>query len=80
MQLFYEEWNSKKSVEEALLNAKNKIRFMTANEIYQYIIQKDAASVIPEEMLENFLKIDSQQQIFSHPYYWAGFVCYKNLF
>ena len=53
---------------------------MTANEIYQYIIQKDAASVIPEEMLENFLKIDSQQQIFSHLYYWAGFVCYKNLF
>ncbi len=80
MQLFYEEWNQKKSVEESLLNAKEKIRLMTANEIYRYIMEKNAVSSIPSSVLENFLKLDSQQQIFSSPYYWAGFVCYKNYF
>ena len=78
MQLFSEVWNTGKSVEESLLNAKRKMRSMTADEIYQYITRNDAIDSIPNEILDSILEMDSKRRIFNAPYYWAGFVCYQN--
>lgn len=79
MQLFSEEWNNGKSVESSLMEAKEKMRNMTAGEIYCYIVSNDAADSIPSEILKDILSMDSEEKIFSAPYYWAGFVCYQNM-
>nr|WP_253288930.1 CHAT domain-containing protein [Eubacterium sp. MSJ-13] len=80
MQLFSEEWNNGKSVEKSLLDAKEKMRNMTAGEIYYYIARNDAIDSIPNEVLDDILSMDSERRIFDAPYYWAGFVCYQNMF
>ena len=79
-QLFSEEWNAGKSVEESLLDAKKKMRNMTVCEIYHYIISNDAVDSVPNKTLNNIMNADFEQRIFEAPYYWAGFVCYQNMF
>lgn len=79
MQLFSEGWNAGISVEGALLDAKKKMRSMTAGEIYHYIARNDAMDSVPNEVLNGILDMDPGRLLFREPYYWAGFVCYQNM-
>jgi CHAT domain-containing protein len=62
---------------QALSNAKDYVKKLTPNKLYDYCVKNNAPKEIMDEVAEK--KEESEKPPFEHPYYWAGYILQGNI-